>query len=185
MSSKLHEPVSAATLPERAEKRPLKLTQKKSRRNRKPRLTKAEKELRLMTPRMRDLAEGRLKIEDLDWEELTRGQLRDKNGRFSGAAPAMLPRDWHDALAKEILRGAEAEFRKNFDMTMEVLMQMIRDPRTASRERLAALQYVQERVIGKIAEKSEVKSEVTIFDSAITNGEFLVDLGEEQGEIEQ
>lgn len=132
-----------------------------------------------MTPRMRDLAEGRLKVEDLDWEELTRGQLRDVNGKFTGRKPALLPREWHDAITAEIVRGAQAQFRKNFDATMEVLVKMALNPQTPAREKLAASQYVIERVIGKIPDKQEVKTEITVFDEAVANGQFLVDLGEE------
>lgn len=136
-----------------------------------------------MTPRMRDLAEGRLKVEDLDWEELTRGQLRDKNGGFTGRKPAMLPRNWHDAISAEIVRGATAQFRKNFDSTMDVLVKMALDPRTPAREKLAASQYIIERVIGKIPDKQEIKQEITVFDEAVANGSFLVDL-EDLGEEE-
>jgi hypothetical protein len=140
--------------------------------------TKAELELSLMSPRMRDLAEGRLKVEDLDWEELMRGQIRDKNGNFTGAKPAILPRSWHDRIAGEIVKGAEAQFRENYDMTMKVLIDLVANPRTPARERLAAVQYMQERVIGKITEKREIKTEVTVFEEMVSNGAFLVDLGE-------
>lgn len=156
----------------------LKLTQRRKRGPKKKTLTAAERELRLMTPRMRDLAEGRLKVEDLDWEELTRGQLRDKNGKFSGTRPAILPRAWHDAVAAEIVRGAEAEFRRNFDGAMATMVQMATNPGTPARERLAAAQYVIERTIGPIVQKTENKTEIAVFDAAVANGEFLVDLGE-------
>lgn len=141
-------------------------------------LTAEEKALRAMTPRMRDLAEGRLRVEDLDWEELTRGQLRDASGGFRGSKPAMLPREWHDAITAEIVKGAQAQFRVNFDSTMNVLVAMALNPLTPAREKLAASQYIIERVIGKIPEKQEIKSEISIFDSAVANGDFLVDLGE-------
>lgn len=155
--------------------------EKRGKRGPKKKILSAEEQtLRAMTPRMRDLAEGRLKVEDLDWEELTRGRLRDKDGGFRGKAPIALPREWHDAIAAEIVRGAQSQFRKNFDATMQVLVRMALDPKTPAREKLAASQYIIERVIGKIPEKQEIKSEISIFDSAIANGEFLVDLGEEE-----
>lgn len=125
-----------------------KLTARKKRGPKKKHLTVAERELRLMSPRMRDLAEGRLRVEDLDWEELTRGQLRDVNGGFSGIKPAILPRSWHDAIAREITKGAEAQFRQNYDLTMEVLIGLIKDPRTPAREKLAAV--INERKAGRL-----------------------------------
>lgn len=181
--SKVHEPVRVATMEEQEPKRNLKLTQRKKR-GPKKRLTAEERRNRLMTPRMRDLAEGRLKIEDLDWEELTRGQLRDKNGGFSGKGPALLPREWHDAIAAEIVRGADAQFRKNFDGAMATMVRMATDPMVPAREQLAAAQYVIERTIGKIPDKQEVKSELTVFEKAIVDNEFLVDLGEESSNEE-
>lgn len=147
-------------------------------------IPKKEMELRLLTPRMRDLAEGRLSIEDLDFEELTRGQLRDSRGGFSGAKPAVLPREWHDKLAAEIVKGAEAQFRKNYQMTMDTLVELVKNPRTPAREKLAAVIYMQERTIGRIVEKRETKTEVTVFDQLVESGELLMDLGEldEDGE---
>lgn len=145
-------------------------------------IPKGELELRALTPRMRDLAEGRLKIEDLDWEELTRGQLRDVNGSFTGRKPALLPREWHDKLAAEIIKGAESQFRQNYDETMVQLMKLVKDKRTPARERLAAVIYIQERVIGRVVDKKEIKAEVNIFDDLVNNGEFLVDLGELEAE---
>lgn len=141
--------------------------------------TKRQKELEVLSPRMRDLAEGRLRVEDLEWDELIRGQLRDRNGGFSGPRPALLPREWSDAIAAEIVRGAQSQFRLNFDSTMQVLVGLALDPRTPAREKLAASQYIIERVIGKIPEKQEIKSEISVFDTAVANGEFLMDLGEE------
>lgn len=140
--------------------------------------TQRQKELDALSPRMRDLAEGRLRVEDLEWDELIRGQLRDKNGGFSGKKPALLPREWHDAISAEIVRGAQSQFRLNFDKTMDVLVELALNPRTPAREKLAASQYIIERVIGKIPEKQEIKSEISVFDTAVANGEFLMDLGE-------
>lgn len=161
-----------------------KVTLRKKRGPKKKQLSKAEKELRLLTPRMRDLAEGRMSVEDLDFEELARGQLRDSLGRFSGTAPAMLPRGWHERIAKEMLLRGESEFRKNFDGALRAMAHLALNDRTPSRERFLASQYIIERIMGKIPDKQEIKSEVTVFDTAIENGDFLVDLGEEPTAVE-
>jgi hypothetical protein len=142
-------------------------------------LTKKELELRALTPRMRDLAEGRLRVEDLDWEELLQGRLKDSTGKFSGAAPAILPREFHTRIAQEIIFRAESKFRENFDDAMKALIGIMNDPRAASRERLAASQYVIERIIGKIPDKQEIKQEITMFDHLVQSGELLIDLGEQ------
>jgi hypothetical protein len=168
------------------EDKPTILLTRRKRGQKKKTLSRKELELRAMTPRMRDLAEGRLSIDDLDWEELTKGMLRDKNGNFTGAKPAMLPREWHEKMAAEILKGAEAQFRKNYQLTMDTLVKMVESERTPAREKLAAIIYMQERTIGKVTEKREVKTEVTVFDTMVQNGEFLMDLGEiETGETDE
>ncbi|QPX62629.1 hypothetical protein SEA_WOLLYPOG_80 [Arthrobacter phage Wollypog] len=141
-------------------------------------IPKKEMELRALTPKMRDLAEGRLKVEDLDWEELLQGRLKDSTGKFSGAAPAVLPRSFHTAIAQEIIIRAESKFRENFDDAMKALIGLVNNEKTPARERLAAAQYVLERVIGKIPEKQEIKSEVTVFDQLVNSGGLLIDLGE-------
>lgn len=143
-------------------------------------LSKQEREMRALTPKMRDLAEGRLKVEDLDWEELVQGRLKDVTGKFTGAAPAILPRVFHERIAQEIIVRAESQFRQNFDGAMTALLGLVNDPRTAARERLAAAQYVIERVIGKIPEKQEVKQSITVFDQLVQSGELLIDLGEHE-----
>lgn len=178
----IRDPISRLDVEPKVDKPTITLVRRK-RGQKKKTLTRKELELRAMTPRMRDLAEGRLSIDDLDWEELTKGQLRDKNGNFTGAKPAMLPREWHEKMAGEILKGAEAQFRKNFQLTMDTLIELVENKRTPAREKLAAIIYMQERTIGKVTEKREVNSTLTVFDTMVQNGEFLMDLGElEEGD---
>lgn len=177
-------PIKGTDMEPIEDKPTLRLTRRK-RGPKKKAIPKKEMELRLLTPRMRDLAEGRLNIEDLDWEELTRGQLRDSRGGFSGKAPALLPREWHDKLASEIIKGAEAQFRKNFQQTMDVLFGLINNPKTPAREKLAAVIYAQERTIGKVVEKRETKTEVTVFEQLVESGDLLMDLGEVDEDGEQ
>lgn len=140
--------------------------------------TKAELELQALTPRMRDLAEGRLKLEDLDWDELVKGQLKDVNGNFTGRAPALLPRMFHERIAEELIVRAQSQFRKNFQSAMDQMQRLVEDPRTPARERLAASQYVIERVMGKMTEKQEIKQEISVFDRLVQDGSLLMDLGE-------
>ena len=141
-------------------------------------IPKKELELRALTPKMGDLAEGRLNVEDLDWEELVQGRLKDSTGKFSSAPPAILPRDFHERIAQEIIVRAESRFRQNFDGAMQALLGLINNPKTPAREKLAAAQYVIERTIGKIPDKQEIKQEVTLFDKLVNSGELLMDLGE-------
>jgi hypothetical protein len=146
--------------------------------------TKKEMELAVLTPKMRDLAEGRLKVEDLDWEELIQGRLKDSTGKFNGAPPAILPREFHERIAQEIIVRAESQFRQNFDGAMQALVGIMNNPKAPARERLAAAQYVIERTIGKIPEKQEIKQSVTLFDTLVQGGGLLIDLGENTNDEE-
>lgn len=177
-------PISAHDIPYSGPESRARVVLRKKRGPQKKHLSKEERELRALTPRMRDLAEGRLKVEDLDFEELQRGQLRDKNGNFTGRKPAVLPRAWHERVAQELIRRGESEFRKNFDGALKAMVDLATNPKVASRERFLASQYVIERIMGKIPDKLETKSEVTVFDQLIQDGSLLVDLGE-QKEIEE
>lgn len=145
-------------------------------------IPKKEMELRALTPKMRDLAEGRLNVQDLDWEELVQGRLKDSTGKFSGVAPAILPREFHERISQEIIVRAESQFRQNFDGAMQALIGLVNNPKTPARERLAAAQYVIERTIGKIPDKQEIKQEISVFDQLVQSGELLVDLGEVDAE---
>lgn len=136
-----------------------------------------------LSPRMKDLEEGRLSIEDLDIEELQRGQLRSADGKFHGPKPHHIPRAFHDTMQRELSKRMQLMFNGKLQSSFDVIVELAESPRTASRERLAAAQYIMERGIGKIVEKQEITSEVTVFEHQVSTGGFLMDLGElEQGD---
>lgn len=136
-----------------------------------------------LSPRMKDLEEGRISIEDLDMEELQRGQLRSADGKFHGPKPHHIPRAFHDAMQREISKRVQLMFNGEIKTGFDAIVEIAKDERASvTRERLAAAQYIIERGVGKIAEKQEITSEVTIFEQAVSTGGFLMDLGElEQG----
>lgn len=136
-----------------------------------------------LSPRMKDLEEGRLSIEDLDLEELQRGQLRSADGKFNGPKPHHIPRAMHDLMQREIQKRMQLMFNGKLQIGFDAIVDIAQDQRASvTRERLAAAQYIMERGIGKIAEKQEIKSEVTVFEHQVSTGGFLMDLGElEQG----
>lgn len=134
------------------------------------------REIEKLSPRMQDLAEGRLNIEDLDFEELTRGQLRGSDGKFNGPKPHAIPRVFHDAMQREISKRMQDMFNGKLQLSFDALVHLAKTG--PARERLAAAQYLMERAIGPITQQSVVKSEVTIFDQQVSSGGFLMDLGE-------
>lgn len=178
-----HTPRSAADIA-KAELEPKEPAQKKTRHRRGKRKSERRRQIDKLSPRYQDLADGRISIEDLDTEELTRGQLRNVDGTFSGPKPATIPRAFHDVLQKELQKRMQLMFNGQLMVGFNAIVEIAQDERTAvTRERLAAAQYIVERGIGKIAEKQEISGEVTVFEKQISTGGFLMDLGEiEQGE---
>lgn len=128
--------------------------------------------------RMGKFLDGEITVEDLDWQELLRGQLRDRNGTFTGRPRLMVPRKFHQAISRELLSRVDQEFREDFDASMTALRELIQSPRTPAREKLAAIIYWQERTIGRVADKSTVEVEVKRFDRLVEGGTLLVDLDE-------
>ena len=121
---------------------------------------------------------GELKVEDMDWEELLRGRFRDKNGEWRGGTGAMVPRKYHEAVSREILLRADSMFRENFDIAMKAMVQLVTEPRTPARERFAAAQFLIERTVGKLTDKSVVEVKVSKFQELVEGGALLIDLEE-------
>lgn len=95
-------------------------------------------------------------VEALSDEELSRGQLRDKNGGFKGTPPAWVPREFHRACIRELLRRGQNLWRDNYLQAIEVLTAIANDKRVKPGDRLKAATYVIERIEGKIPERIEV-----------------------------
>lgn len=128
--------------------------------------------------RMQEFLDGKISIEDLDDEELRRGQIRSKDGDFRGRPPQLIPRKFHEALARELVSRAETTLRSNMDAALGVITQMAMNPRTPARERLAAAQYVVERTMGKIPDKQIVQAQVAKWEAAMED--VIIDAGEDE-----
>lgn len=168
-----HQPVSTEDI---ANTEPVVL-QKRGKRGRPvKRKSTARRAMEALSPRWQDFQAGRLKVEDLDWEELQRGQLRNKNGGFSGGRPQILPRAWHDELAKRAAQHGQDVLTRNIDVAVNALVVLAASG--PPREKLGASMYITDRVLGLMTQKTETKTEITVFSQAVENGDFLVDLGE-------
>lgn len=137
--------------------------------------------LEQLSPRWQDYQAGRLKVEDLDWEELTRGQIRNASGNFRGGQPKVLPKAFHDELLRRAKEHGQEFFTRNLDVALNSLVHLARYGE--DREKLGASTYITDRVMGLMTQKQEVEQTVTVFHDAVQSGEFLVDLGE-QPELE-
>jgi hypothetical protein len=129
-----------------------------------------------VTGRYAMLISGALKVEDLDDEELSRGQLRASDGSFRGRPPKILPTELVQAMRREWMSRAQGKLR-------EALLQhgigTLVDLATTSIDdgvRLRAAQAIIERTMGKVPDKIEVASEdpvETLFRRILQNPDGL------------
>lgn len=110
--------------------------------------------------RMAQFIAGEITVEDLDDEELMRGRIRDINGKFSGPKPKLIPREFHDALVRELLKRGDQLLRENFLMAMDTFFDIAGNKALEPKDRLKAAQYLWERVAGKVPDKVELKAEI-------------------------
>jgi hypothetical protein len=123
--------------------------------------------IRINSPRMQEFINGDITVEDLDLEELRRGQFRDKNGGFQGKPPHMIPRDFHEAIARELIERTNGSLRTKLSDSMDVIYELMINKRTPARERLAAAQYIMERTMGKIPDKQIVEAKIAKWQDAM------------------
>ena len=177
---KPHEPRSTADI---ASEEPKIILQKRRKKGRPKKSKTAERRaLETLSPRWQDYKAGRLSVQDLDWEELTRGQLRNASGNFRGGQVQTLPKEFHDELLRRAQQHGQEFFTRNVDVALNSLIHLAKYG--DDRERLGASTYIVDRTMGLMTQKQETKSEVTIFSEAISKGDFLVDLGEAEDIVE-
>lgn len=103
--------------------------------------------------RTAQLLAGELDVADLDEEELARGYCKDKNGKFSGRPPMVVPRELHDRCRKELLKRGDDLFASSYVEAIQTMANIALDPRAEHKDRIRAAQYVIERVAGKVPDK--------------------------------
>lgn len=117
--------------------------------------------------RMQMFFNGEIKIEDLDDEEIRRGQFRSLDGDFKGRPSDMIPREFYNAVVRETIRRANNRFREEIEPAIETLHEIMENPRAPSDSRMKSAIYLIERVAGKVPEKNEVSIEVAKWEQDI------------------
>lgn len=105
------------------------------------------------------LLTGQEDLSTWDDEELRRGQRRDRNGRFQGRQPRVVPKAVHDELVRRTLDQANKLFTENLVAAVEALCQIALDPGVEPKDRLRAVQMITDRSMGKSPEKVEVSAD--------------------------
>lgn len=106
------------------------------------------------------LLNGILTIEDLDDEEVARGQLKASDGTFRGRPPKTVPMELVQAMRREWLSRAEAKLRDALmDKGLGVLVELAGNELVDPGVRLRAATTIIERTMGKVPERIQLAAE--------------------------
>lgn len=103
-------------------------------------------------------------IETLSPEELVEGRLRDERGGFTGRPPSWVPREFHRACIRELMRRGQNLYRQNYLQAIQAMTDIATGSAKVGTlatpsERIKAAQFVIERLEGKVPDKIEVSVE--------------------------
>ena len=129
--------------------------------------------------RYAQLQTGALKVEDLDDEELAKGQLKASDGTFRGRPPSVLPAELVSAMRREWLSRAEAKLReallgKGIGVLVELAGNELVDPAV----RLRAADKIIERTMGKVPDRVHIAADdpvETLFRNILNDPHGLMD----------
>ena len=91
-----------------------------------------------------------------DEEELRRGRRRDKNGRWVGRDPIVVPKAIHNELVRRTLSEGNLRMNDNLYDAVDLLGTVVRDPAADYRDRITAAKIIVDRVMGKTPERIDV-----------------------------
>ena len=110
--------------------------------------------------RMAKFLSGELTVDDLDDEELARGQFRNEQGTFNGGKPSkIIPREIHQEFIRRLLSRGDEIWREGYNIAIRVHMEICADPNQSPADRLKAAQYIIERVAGKTPDRLLIAAE--------------------------
>ena len=114
------------------------------------------------TGRMAKLIAGEISVRDLDDEELARGQFRNADGTFGGRPSVVIPREMLQEMVRRLLERGDELWRTGFNMAIATHLEICSDLNVDPRTRLAAAQYIIERVSGKTPDRVLVTADDAI-----------------------
>jgi hypothetical protein len=127
--------------------------------------------------RYAELLDGRLKVEDLDDEELAHGRLKAVDGTFKGRPPSVIPTELVQAMRREWLSRAESKLRAALhEHGIGTLTKLAADTTIDPAVRLRAAEKIIERTMGKVPDRVHIAAEdpvETLFRSILADPEGL------------
>lgn len=140
-----------------------------------------------ITEGVAEVLEDPSKVEDWDEEELRRGRRRDKNGKFTGRDPVVIPTAVYREIVRRSLRKAEVEMSTNLEAACKTLTAICNDHEADDRDRINAATIILNRVMGRDATKVEVSAKTPLFlgliQAGIVAGGQPVALGADESDI--
>lgn len=131
--------------------------------------------------RYAQLVSGKIKVEDLDDEELARGQLRSADGSWRGRPPKLIPAELVAAMRREWLSRAEEKLRSALmEHGIGTLVELAKDKAVDPNVRLRASEKIIERTMGKVPDRVHVAADdpvEALFRSILNDPEGLVSPG--------
>ena len=85
-------------------------------------------------------------------EELQRGQRRDRNGKWCGRPPKIVPKAVHDELVRRTYSAAQRDITVSLEKAVKKMVSLIDDPDAEPAIQFNAAKFVIERVMGKTPE---------------------------------
>jgi hypothetical protein len=117
-----------------------------------------------------EVLEDPSKVDEWDDEELRRGRRRDRNGKFTGRDPVVIPTAVYREMVRRSIRKAEVEMTTNLEAACKMLTGVIGDMEAEDRDRIKAAEILLNRVMGKEATKVELSSKSPLFLGIIQAG---------------
>lgn len=130
-------------------------------------MPKSKKKTIRVSERMQQIMDGVLSIEELDDEEIFRGQIRSVDGDFKGRPSDNIPRKFYAAATQELLRRWQHKVNQSLDPALKVLQDIANNPKAPADARYKSAVYLIERAAGKVPEKTEMKLEVAKWEEDI------------------
>lgn len=102
------------------------------------------------------LIKGTETLDEWDDEELAALRRKDKNGRFTGRPPKVLPMELARLFKAEVLRRADERVRQHVFKALDTLSGVLDDTEAKPSDRISAAKTILDRALGRIPEKVEL-----------------------------
>lgn len=102
--------------------------------------------------RFQKLCQGLISVEDLDDEELARGQCKGADGRFGQSPPRMIPKAIHDQMVQQLFVRANEQLRHDLLGAVKALGTIAHGEAFEPADRIKAATVIIDRVMGKTAD---------------------------------